>query len=200
MQKIKCHFTHFLFHFFFYSCLIFELRKKKKKKLQIIGAFSRFLPSLPYPFVSDDNSPPISAHSPPAGIAMTNLPVTPTVLRPQPQLPATAVSIAATTAINHLNNACSPSNLSPLRIRVSSPNRINSDLTSIVHQQHGLTNPSVISNQQQQRTNGIVRIASGGNINSMAGLLTSSLNSICSVPPPTLHRPFSPSPQPKDVS
>lgn len=165
-----------------------------------VGAFSRFLPTLPYPFASGDNSPPISAHSPPAGVAMTNLPVTPTVLRPQPQLPATAVSIAAATA-SHLSNGCSPSILSPLRIRVSSPNRINSDLTSIVHQQHGLSNASVISNQQQHRTNGIVRIvAGGGNANPTAGSLTSSMSSICSAPPPTLHRPFSPSPQPKDVS
>lgn len=157
------------------------------------GAFSRFLPSLPYPFVSGD-SPPISAHSPPAGVTMTNLPVTPTVLRPQPQLPATAVSMAAATA-GQMSNGCSPATLSPLRIRVSSPNRINSDLTSIVHQQHGLSSvASIVTHHQQQRTNGIVRvIGNSGNANITSG-------SICLAPSTTLHRPFSPSPQPKDVS
>lgn len=109
------------------------------------GAFSRFLPTLPYPFVGGDNSPPISTHSPPAAIAMTNIGngnrialgardsrdsldymTAPTVVRPQPQLPSSA-SIAAG---GHLPNG-TPSTLSPLRIRVSSPNRINSDLTSV---------------------------------------------------------------------
>lgn len=110
------------------------------------GAFSRFLPTLPYPFVGGDNSPPISTHSPPAAIAMTNIgngnriplstrdsrdPIdymnTPTLVRPQPQLPSSAATIAAG---SHLPNG-TPSTLSPLRIRVSSPNRINSDLTSV---------------------------------------------------------------------
>lgn len=113
------------------------------------GAFSRFLPTLPYPFVGGDNSPPISTHSthsPPAAIAMTNIgngnriPLsardardaidymnTPTLVRPQPQLPSSAATIAAGA---HLPNG-TPSTLSPLRIRVSSPNRINSDLTSV---------------------------------------------------------------------
>lgn len=106
------------------------------------GAFSRFLPTLPYPFVGGDNSPPIGSHthSPPT----TNIgngnrislnsrdsrdPIdymnTPTVVRPQPQLPSTAIA-----ASTHLTNGTT-SNLSPLRIRVSSPNRINSDLTSV---------------------------------------------------------------------
>lgn len=110
------------------------------------GAFSRFLPTLPYPFVGGDNSPPISTHSPPAAIAMTNIGNgnrislsgrdardsidylnTPTLVRPQPQLPSSAASIVAG---GHLPNG-TPSTLSPLRIRVSSPNRINSDLTSV---------------------------------------------------------------------
>lgn len=108
------------------------------------GAFSRFLPTLPYPFVGGDNSPPISTHSPPAAIAMTNIGngnrialgvrdsrdsldymTAPTVVRPQPQLPSASIA-----AGGHLPNG-TPSTLSPLRIRVSSPNRINSDLTSV---------------------------------------------------------------------
>lgn len=135
---------------------------------------------------------------------MTNLPVTPTVLRPQPQLPpaaaaaAVAAAAAAAAAVTgHLNNVNSVTNatartnqMSPLRIRVSSPNRINSDLTSIVHQQHGLS----ISN----RTNGVTQLVGGNGTNgpptSIAGL------SSIGVGPPMLHRPFSPSPQPKDVS
>lgn len=111
------------------------------------GAFSRFLPTLPYPFVGGDNSPPISTHSPPAAIAMTNIGngnriamgardsrdsldymTAPTVVRPQPQLPSSAAASIA--AGGHLPNG-TPSTLSPLRIRVSSPNRINSDLTSV---------------------------------------------------------------------
>lgn len=101
---------------------------------------------MPYPFVGGDNSPPISTHSPPAAIAMTNIgngnriplggrdardPIdymnTPTLIRPQPHLPSSAATIAAGA---HLPNG-TPSTLSPLRIRVSSPNRINSDLTSV---------------------------------------------------------------------
>lgn len=171
------------------------------------GAFSRFLPTLPYPFVGGDNSPPISTHSPPAGAAaMTNLPVTPTVLRPQPQLPPTSAAAAAVAAaaaaavtghlnnVNSVTNATARTNLSPLRIRVSSPNRINSDLTSIVHQQHGL---SSITN----RTNGVTQLV-GGN----GGLCRDNMSSPqrpTAYPisgPPMLHRPFSPSPQPKDVS
>lgn len=155
-------------------------------QLSIIGAFSRFLPTMPYPFIGGDNSPPINTHSPPA-VAMTNLPVTPTVLRPQPQLPPSAVAVAT----SHLSNGTVPTGptpaISPLRIRVSSPNRINSDLTSIV--QHGLP--------PQSRSNGIIRIVGGiGN----TGATNPNLGSSISVGPPTLHRPFSPSPQPKDVS
>lgn len=108
---------------------------------QKIGAFSRFLPTLPYPFVGGDNSPPIGSHthSPPTGIGNgSRIPLssrdgrdsidyisTPTVLRPQPQLPSTAIASGG-----HLTNGA-PTNLSPLRIRVSSPNRINSDLSSV---------------------------------------------------------------------
>lgn len=116
------------------------------------GAFSRFLPTLPYPFVGGgDNSPPISTHSPPAAIAMTNIgngnriPLSardsrdsidymniPTVVRPQPQLPSSATIAAGT----HLTNGTTTT-LSPLRIRVSSPNRINSsDLTSVSEKNH----------------------------------------------------------------
>lgn len=162
-----------------------------------LGAFSRFLPTLPYPFVSGDNSPPINTHSPPAAAAaMTNLPVAPTVLRPQPQLPpnaaaAVAAAAAAAAAVaGRLNNisgvttTAATTNLSPLRIRVSSPNRINSDLTSIVHQQHGLAN----------RTNGITHIPGSGGVGIGNG------PSAIGIGPPMLHRPFSPSPQPKDVS
>lgn len=167
---------------------------------QFAGAFSRFLPTLPYPFIGGDNSPPISAHSPPAGVAMTNLPVTPTVLRPQPQLPPSAASMAAAAAAaaaggGHMNNGATPSTLSPLRIRVSSPNRINSDLTTLAHhqqqqQQHSLA----VTTTMHQRTNGIIRIVGAGNTT------TTATSGICVGPPPTLHRPFSPSPQPKDVS
>lgn len=111
------------------------------------GAFSRFLPTLPYPFVGGDNSPPIGSHthSPPITIGSlgngTRIPMggrdgrdpidymgIPTVLRPQPHLPSTAI-----TAGGHLTNGGAPTNLSPLRIRVSSPNRINSDLSSVSH-------------------------------------------------------------------
>ncbi|XP_037048690.1 homeobox protein SIX3 isoform X1 [Bradysia coprophila] len=120
------------------------------------GAFaSRFLPTLPYRL--GENSPPISTHSPPIGI--TNFPVTPTVLRPQPQMPPT---LNGTTG----NPLTTTVPLSPLRIRVSSPTRINSDLTT-----HGLTHTL---------NSGIIRIAAPTN-------------------PPMLHRPFSPSPQPKDT-
>lgn len=145
---------------------------------------------MPYPFVGGDHSPPISTHSPPAAVAMTNLPVTPTVLRPQPQLPPSAAAVAAAAAAStgHLSNGTtvggSPARLSPLRIRVSSPSRINSDLTSIVHQQHGL------ATSIHNRANGIIRII-GGNTTTGSGISTG---------PPALHRPFSPSPQPKDVS
>lgn len=151
------------------------------------------MPTLPYPFVGGDNSPPINTHSPPAS-AMTNLPVTPTVLRPQAQLPPSAAAVAAVAAVanNHLSNGSTPSGptaaISPLRIRVSSPNRINSDLTSI-QQQHGLPPHS--------RANGIVRIVGGLGA---TGSIASGLNTGISVGPPFLHRPFSPSPQPKDVS
>lgn len=230
---------------------------------QFAGAFSRFLPTLPYPFIGGDNSPPISAHSPPVGVAMTNLPVTPTVLRPQPQLPPSAATMAAAKAAataGHMNNGTTPSTLSPLRIRVSSPNRINavnpswptqndkslgkliiganssngssnsnstSDLNAMVHQQqqqvsssqclntpftpsdHPSPNSATISvprpqpltvimilspKQQQQRTNGIIRIVGAGNTT------TTSTSGIGIGPPHTLHRPFSPSPQPNDVS
>lgn len=130
------------------------------------------MPTLPYPFVGGDNSPPISTHSPPSAIAMTNLngnrialsgrdsrdPIdymsSPTVVRPQPQLPSSAATIAvaghltnnntsneldpnaAVIRPNHLdellkNQIHTTTTLSPLRIRVSSPNRINSDLTSV---------------------------------------------------------------------
>ncbi|XP_055317160.1 homeobox protein SIX3 isoform X2 [Sitodiplosis mosellana] len=162
------------------------------------GAFSRFLPTLPYPFVGGDNSPPISTHSPPAAIAMTNIgngnriPLsardsrdsidymnTPTVVRPQPQLPSSAATIAA----GHLPNG-TPATLSPLRIRVSSPNRINSDLTSGLGSGTTPTMPT-------HRTNGIVRIVGGNNTSSTIRNPTSGA--------PTLHRPFSPSPQPKDT-
>lgn len=159
---------------------------------------------------------------------------TPTLVRPQPQLPSSAASIVAG---GHLPNG-TPSTLSPLRIRVSSPNRINSDLTSVssMHSCHlsqlyldpestvlkkrkfyvcwwrvmksydlvvikkivcllvfpqGLgsgTTPSMPAH----RTNGIVRIVGGaGNNTSTTRHPTSGA--------PTLHRPFSPSPQPKDT-
>lgn len=113
------------------------------------GAFSRFLPTLPYPFVGGDNSPPIGphTHSPPTPLTLGSLgngaripmggrdgrdPIDymsiPAVLRPQPHLPSTAIAGAG-----HLTNGGAPTNLSPLRIRVSSPNRINSDLSSVSH-------------------------------------------------------------------
>lgn len=149
---------------------------------QFTGAFSRFLPTLPYPFIGGDNSPPINTHSPPSA-AMTNLPVTPTVLRPHPHMPSSTAG-----ATSHLSNGGSPptgptATISPLRIRVSSPNRINADLTSLGGHPHALP--------AQNRANGIVRIVGGAATNATSGI---------SVGPPMLHRPFSPSPQPKDVS
>ncbi|XP_055705728.1 homeobox protein SIX6 isoform X2 [Phlebotomus papatasi] len=128
------------------------------------GAFtSRFLPTLPYRL--GENSPPIGSHSPPIGMP-PHLPLQPTVLRPQPQLPG----------LHHpppqLNG--SPAPLSPLRIRVSSPARINATELGAAALAQTLT--SGVTGD-----GGIIRIAPPTG-------------------PPLLHRPFSPSPQPKDVS
>ncbi|GAB0097162.1 hypothetical protein DMENIID0001_127710 [Sergentomyia squamirostris] len=130
------------------------------------GAFtSRFLPTLPYRL--GENSPPIGSHSPPIGMPPHHLPLQPTVLRPQPQLPG----------LHHppphqLNG--SPAPVSPVRIRVSSPRRINAtELGAAVSLEHSFTAAGADA--------GIIRIAPPTG-------------------PPLLHRPFSPSPQPKDVS
>lgn len=132
-----------------------------------VGTFAgRFLPTLPYRL--GENSPPISTHSPPIGIS--NFPVTPTVVRPQPQLPSTMNGPTS--------GAMAPSSvvpLSPLRIRINSPSRINSDLTT-----HSLT-----AQQTQCLNNGIIQIG---------------VPFTGPMPGTMLHRPFSPSPQPKDVS
>lgn len=140
-----------------------------------IGSFAgRFLPTLPYRL--GENSPPISTHSPPIGIGGGNFPVTPTVVRPQPQLPPT-MNGGPTAAATGQIPPQSVVPLSPLRIRINSPSRINSDL-----QQHQTHNIAV---HQTHHNNGIIQIGVP---------LTGPL------PTTMLHRPFSPSPQPKDVS
>ncbi|XP_055547540.1 homeobox protein SIX6 [Wyeomyia smithii] len=168
------------------------------------GSFNnRFMP-----YRLGDNSPPINTHSPPIGL--THLPITPTVLRPQPHLPASlsvTAPTATTTSMSESPNSNSsattssinngPSGLaaaaaaaaaasvaangntplmapmSPLRIRVSSPTRLNSDLL-----QHSAHHQSLMNGLN---ASGIVRIVPN---------TTTSL----------LHRPFSPSPKPKEAS
>ncbi|XP_055637418.1 homeobox protein SIX6 [Toxorhynchites rutilus septentrionalis] len=157
------------------------------------GSFNnRFMP-----YRLGDNSPPINTHSPP--ISLTHLPITPTVLRPQPHLPPTlsvtapsatttsmsespnSNSSATTGSISGLvagsNNAGTSASLmapmSPLRIRVSSPSRLNSDLLHSASHHQSLMNGLNAS--------GIVRIVPN---------TTTSL----------IHRPFSPSPKPKEAS
>lgn len=139
---------------------------------RFVGAFAnRFLPYRLGP--AGHSSPPLAGHSPPIS-GMPSFPVQPTVLRPQPHLPATAATIPSTaaTALTGTTNQPglpSPVPVSPLRIRVNSPSRINSDLA----QTHNMS--------QSITSNGIVRIAAPSG-------------------PHLLHRPFSPSPQPKDAS
>lgn len=154
------------------------------------------------PYRLGDNSPPINTHSPPIGL--THLPITPTVLRPQPHLPpslsvtaptATTTSMsespnsnssATTSSINNgatgglviggnsgAGGAPLMAQMSPLRIRVSSPTRLNADLLQHSAHHHSLMNGLNAS--------GIVRIVPN---------TTTSL----------IHRPFSPSPKPKEAS
>ncbi|XP_055603700.1 homeobox protein SIX3 [Uranotaenia lowii] len=167
------------------------------------GSFNnRFMP-----YHLGDNSPPINTHSPPIGL--THLPITPTVLRPQPHLPpglsitapsATTTSMSespnsnSSATTSSINNGASgggggtghvpvtsgnsapltPTPMSPLRIRVSSPARLNSELL----QQHSVHHHSLMNGLN---ASGIVRIVPS---------TTTSL----------LHRPFSPSPKPKEAS
>ena len=137
------------------------------------------------PYRLGENSPPINTHSPPIGLS--HLPITPTVLRPQPHLPIPPGSGPTLNGSpnhnNNNNNSDINSNnntllqpLSPLRIRVSSPTRLNSDL---IHQSvHHQLSQNLINGMNG---GGIIRIAS-------------------STGATTLHRPFSPSPKPKDTS
>uniref|UniRef100_A0A182TVC2 Uncharacterized protein n=1 Tax=Anopheles melas TaxID=34690 RepID=A0A182TVC2_9DIPT len=63
------------------------------------GSFnSRFMP-----YRLGDHSPPINTHSPPIGL--THLPLTPTVLRPQPHLPHSLAVSAASMAASSVANA-----------------------------------------------------------------------------------------------
>lgn len=145
----------------------------------LAGPFAgRFLPGLPYHHHQHhlhnnhirlgDNSPPIGTHSPPVSLTPTShhLPVTPHVLRPQPQLPPQLTTNGGSPTTTHLPNVPHP--LSPLRIRVNSPNRMNAELIAATQTTHTISG------------GGIVRIMpqNGSTI---------------------LHRPFSPSPQPKDI-
>lgn len=141
--------------------LLSQIYKGKPTLLNAVNPFvgpfgGRFMPTLPYRL--GENSPPISAHSPLVGL---NISVPLHVLRPQPQLPTNFSTNGSNDGQTLLP---SPTQLSPLRIRVSSPNRLNSDIVST----HGLS------------SQGIVRIVPPNG-------------------PPMLHRPFSPSPQPKDI-
>lgn len=136
--------------------LLSQIYKGKPTLLNAVNPFvnsfgGRFMSTLPYRL--GENSPPNSTHSPPIGL--TQIPVPLHILRPQPQLP---------TNLSTLLPSPTTTQLSPLRIRVSSPNRLNSDIVST----HGLS------------SQGIVRIVPPNG-------------------PPMLHRPFSPSPQPKDI-
>jgi hypothetical protein len=134
------------------------------------------------PYRLGENSPPINTHSPP--ISLTHLPVTPTVLRPQPHLPQALTTPSAATGpssngspnLMHHHSATaaaptSPQQISPLRIRVNSPSRLNAS-TDLAN--HCLA---------QAMNGGIVRIAHP----SIAGQTI-------------LHRPFSTSPKLKEHS
>lgn len=129
----------------------------------------RYLPGLPYHHHRmSENSPPIGTHSPPISLTTSSthhLPVTPQVLRPQPHLPPNLTTSNGGSPTGLLPTT--PSQLSPLRIRVNSPNRLNAEITAQT-QTHTLSG------------GGIVRIMPQNG-------------------PTILHRPFSPSPQPKDV-
>lgn len=180
------------------------------------GSFaSRFLPTLPYRL--GENSPPISStHSPPIGLGQ--FPMTPQVLRPQPQMPSHTLNgqsppspspmhlqppqLTSQTLLTAASATSVP--LSPLRIRVSSPTRINADLTGT-----GTLSAHSLSS-------GIIRIASAAaavqqhhhhmqqqqqqHHHHHASYHHHHMNSngVSTQPPPMLHRPFSPSPQPKD--
>lgn len=166
--------------------------------LSLSGSFNnRFMP-----YRLGDNSPPINTHSPPIGL--THLPITPTVLRPQPHLPP-SLSVTAPTATttsmsespnsnssattSSINNGTSGlgmlggnsasagtplmAQMSPLRIRVSSPTRLNADLL-----QHSAHHQSLMNGLN---ASGIVRIVPNTTTN-------------------LIHRPFSPSPKPKEAS
>ena len=132
---------------------------------QLAGAFAgRFMPALPYRL--GDHSPSNNTHSPPIGHShLTG--VTPTVLRPQPQMPTNVTANGSPTIIP------APATMSPLRIRVTSPSRLNSELNTTTT--HSLIQ-SVLSD-----VGSIIRI-------------------VQPTQPLTLHRPFSPSPKPKDHS
>lgn len=199
------------------------------------GSFAnRFLPQLPYRL--GDHSPPMSStHSPPINFG-AQFPVTPHVLRPQPQMAPIPLNGQSppqhqpqppqqTMLGSSSSTGCAPgSPLSPLRIRVSSPTRINADHSSHL--------PTAGLAAAHNLSSGIIRIASAaaaaqhqhhqqhpqlhqlhhmGNNNTthnnnnnnnlhlhhlphtlMSGGATSGA--------PILHRPFSPSPQPKDIS
>jgi hypothetical protein len=131
------------------------------------------------PYRLGENSPPINTHSPPIGLG--HMPVTPQVLRPQPHLPQALTTPSAATGPasngspslmhHHAAAPTSPQQISPLRIRVNSPSRLNAATE--------LTNHCLA----QAMNGGIVRIAHP------------------TIPGQTmLHRPFSTSPKLKEHS
>lgn len=139
----------------------------------------RFLPSLPYRL--GDNSPPIG---------FADLPHTPVqILRPQPNFPTSTLQ-----QNNNMNNFMpnllqSSPLISPLRIRVSTPTRLNADLLTVsttassmsptIQLPNHSTSPGSLNNNNFRLTTSTTGSGNGHTI---------------------LHRPFSPSPIPKDHS
>lgn len=204
-----------------------DISTKETRLISIVilstGSFaSRFLPTLPYRL--GENSPPISStHSPPIGLGQ--FPMTPQVLRPQPQMPSHTLNgqsppspspmhlqppqLTAQTMLSASAVAATSVPLSPLRIRVSSPTRINADLSgagalsahslssgiiriasaAAAVQQHHHHLQQQQHQQQQQHHHHHHASFHHHHMNS---------NGVSTQPPPMLHRPFSPSPQPKD--
>lgn len=158
------------------------------------GSFNgSFIPRLPYRL--GNHSPPLSTHSPPIGLA--HLPITPVpILRPQPQMPGILVG-ATSSPSSSSNNNLSPSllqsstPLSPLRIRVSSPTRLNTDLLTITATASSTASTMNLSNHML--THNLINNSNNNNNNNLR--ISSSV-----IGHTILHRPFSPSPIPKDNS
>ncbi|CRK91600.1 CLUMA_CG005254, isoform A [Clunio marinus] len=182
------------------------------------NAFNRqFLPGLPYRL--GDNASP--THSPPIGTTLSsaqtgtsatmaqnppnyNLPAG--LIRPQPQMPQSAAMAAMIACVangqsngsqqtllqHHLNQSQSSAQVSPLRIRVNSPTRINSTSSSQSSNDVVITTTSVGSptipgaTQIPPQTHSM--ILNGGHLARMSHMSH-------------LHRPFeSSSPKPKEAS